>query len=126
MGSREGRVDRPDRIGISRMRGRRDVMMTTKRICITICLAVATLLAVPAVAGAADTACYTECVPPSVSPNTVPLPYPVAANPTTTAQVVNGSSALPFTGADYGELAVVGLGAVVIGGVLTRRRRQAS
>ena len=107
-------------------------MMRTKRICIATAFAVAALLAAPTVAGAADTACYTGCIPPSVNPNSVPLPNPVPqpkpvlANPTTTIHVVNGSSSLPFTGADVGELAAVGLGAVVIGGVLTRRRRQAS
>lgn len=107
-------------------------MMRTKRICIATGFAVATLLAVPTVAGAADTACYTGCIPPSVNPNSVPLPNPVPrpnpalANPTTTTHVVNGSSSLPFTGADVGELAAVGFGAVVIGGVLTRRRRRAS
>jgi LPXTG-motif cell wall-anchored protein len=40
--------------------------------------------------------------------------------------LVNGSSSLPFTGADIGELAAVGAGAIVIGGILVRRRRSAS
>ena len=42
------------------------------------------------------------------------------------AASVNSSASLPFTGADIGELAVVGAGAIVVGGVLARRRRSAS
>jgi LPXTG-motif cell wall-anchored protein len=38
---------------------------------------------------------------------------------------VSGSSSLPFTGADIEELAVVGAGAVLAGGLLLRRRRSA-
>jgi LPXTG-motif cell wall-anchored protein len=44
----------------------------------------------------------------------------------TSASMVNGSASLPFTGADVGELAAIGAGAIVIGGVLARRRRSAS
>ena len=98
-------------------------MTRSKRIGIATCFAVATMLSIPRVAGAADIACYTGCIPSTVNPNSVPLPNPVLANPTTTTHVVNGSSSLPFTGADVGELAAVGLGAVVIGGMLTRRRQ---
>jgi LPXTG-motif cell wall-anchored protein len=39
---------------------------------------------------------------------------------------VAGSSSLPFTGADIEELAVVGAGAVLVGGLLIRRRRNAA
>jgi hypothetical protein len=99
----------------------------TKRICVVTGVAVVSMLAVPTVAGATDPACYTGCTPPAVSPNTV-LP-PAQHDPSKTAattSAVNGSSSLPFTGADVGELAAIGMGAVVIGRVLTRRRRQAS
>jgi LPXTG-motif cell wall-anchored protein len=34
------------------------------------------------------------------------------------------TSSLPFTGADISELAVVGAGAVLAGGLLIRRRRR--
>jgi LPXTG-motif cell wall-anchored protein len=34
-----------------------------------------------------------------------------------------GSSSLPFTGTDIEELAVIGAGAVLVGGLLIRRRR---
>ena len=35
------------------------------------------------------------------------------------------TSSLPFTGADVAELAVIGTGAVLAGGLLMRRRRRA-
>ncbi len=98
-------------------------MKLTQRICIGSAIAVASLFAVPAVAGA-DTTCYTGCTPPAVNNNAV-VPPP-STQPVRTAASVDGSSSLPFTGADIGELAVVGAGAVVLGGVLARRRRSAS
>lgn len=104
-------------------------MKWTQRICIGTGLAVASMFAVPTVAGA-DATCYTGCTPSTVSPTSVPPPEPNSAGGvhTTggvhTSAMVNGSSSLPFTGADIGELAAVGVGAVVIGGVLTRRRRR--
>jgi len=98
-------------------------MKWTQRICIGAGLAVTSMFAVPTVAGA-DATCYTGCTPPTVSPNSVPLTEPKLADGTHTSVMVNGSSSLPFTGADIGELAAVGVGAVVIGGVLTRRRRR--
>jgi LPXTG-motif cell wall-anchored protein len=107
-------------------------MKWTQRLCIGTGFAVASMFAVPAsmvafpaVAGA-DTTCYTGCTPPTVSPASVPPPSPSSTKPvhTTASTAVNGSSSLPFTGADIGELAVVGVGAVVIGGVLARRRRR--
>jgi hypothetical protein len=104
-------------------------MKWTQRICIGTGLAVASMFAVPTVAGA-DATCYTGCTPPAVSPASVPPPGPnstdgvPATNGVHTSAMVNGSSSLPFTGADIGELAAVGVGAVVIGGVLTRRRRR--
>jgi hypothetical protein len=100
-------------------------MTWTKRITLSAGLALTSLVAVPAVAGAAG--CYTGCTPPTVSSSLVTPSStdPIHASTTTTAQV-NGSSSLPFTGADVGELAVVGAGAVVVGVVLTRRRRSAA
>ncbi|HEY5109916.1 MAG TPA: hypothetical protein VII96_09950 [Acidimicrobiales bacterium] len=100
-------------------------MKWTQRICIGAGLAVTSMFAVPTVAGA-DTTCYTGCTPPTVSPTSVPPPTTPSTEPVhTAAATVNGSSSLPFTGADIGELAAVGIGAVVIGGVLARRRRSA-
>ena len=106
-------------------------MKWSQRICVGAGLAVTSMFAVPAVAGA-DTTCYTGCTPPAVSPATVTPatvtpPAPTGTNGVnSTAVTTNGSSSLPFTGADIGELAAVGLGAVVIGGVLTRRRRRSA
>ena len=100
----------------------------TKRMGIGTGIALASIFAVPSVVGAASTTCYTACTPPTVSPNHVPPPSPPHDGAQTAASttIANGSSTLPFTGADIGELAAVGLGAVVIGGVLTRRRRRTS
>jgi hypothetical protein len=94
----------------------------TQRICIGSSIAVASLFAVPAIAGA-DTTCYTGCTPTAAANNSTVPPPTDAAN--TTASV-SGSSSLPFTGADVGELAAVGAGAIVVGGLLARRRRSAS
>ena len=95
----------------------------TQRICIGSSIAMASLFAVPAVAGA-DPTCYTGCTAATVNNNNV-VPPP-STDPVRTAASVNGSSSLPFTGADVGELVVVGAGAVVLGGILARRRRSAS
>jgi LPXTG-motif cell wall-anchored protein len=101
----------------------------TKRMGIGTGIALASIFAVPNVVGAASTTCYTACTPPTVSHNNAPPPSPPHTDgPQTAASttIANGSSTLPFTGADIGELAAVGLGAVLIGGVLTRRRRRTS
>jgi hypothetical protein len=42
---------------------------------------------------------------------------------TSTGVTSNGSSSLPFTGGDIVELSVIGAGALALGGVLARRRR---
>jgi hypothetical protein len=96
-------------------------MSWTKRITISAGLVLTSLVAVPAVAGAD----YTTGTPPQVNGNVVSPPSTDPVHTSTTAQV-NGSSSLPFTGADIGELAAVGAGAVVVGVVLTRRRRSAA
>ncbi len=102
-------------------------MKWTQRICIGSGLALASVFSIPMVAGAAtpDPTCYTGCTPPEVSSATV-TPTTVAPSDPGSTAMVNGSSSLPFTGADIGELAAIGAGAVVIGGVLARRRRSAS
>jgi hypothetical protein len=99
-------------------------MTWTKRITLSAGLALTSLVAVPAVAGADG--CYTGCTPPNVSGNVVVPPTTGSAQHVTTTAQVDGSSSLPFTGADIGELAAVGAGAVVVGVVLTRRRRSAA
>ena len=99
-------------------------MTWTKRITLSAGLALTSLVAVPAVAGADG--CYTGCTPPTVSSTLVAPPSTDPLHHVTTTAQVNGSSSLPFTGADIGELAAVGAGAVVVGVVLTRRRRSAA
>ncbi len=98
----------------------------TRRMMIASGVAVASLCAVPAVAGAAGTSCYTGCTAPTVSASTVPPPSTSGTGTNQASASVEGSSSLPFTGADVGELAAVGAGAIVVGGVLARRRRSAS
>ena len=105
-------------------------MTWTKRITLSAGLALTSLVAVPAVAGATTPpttlpGCYTTCAAPNVNGTAVTPTSTDGVHATTTAQV-NGSSSLPFTGADIGELAAVGAGAVVVGVVLTRRRRSAA
>jgi uncharacterized surface anchored protein len=105
-------------------------MKWAQRICIGSSIAVASLFAVPAVAGAdsttSTTSCYPNCTQSTVANTSVVPPSTSSGNGSKTTASVNGSSSLPFTGADIGELAVVGVGAVVIGGVLARRRRSAA
>jgi len=96
----------------------------TQRICIGSGLALASVFAVPAVAGAST--CYTACTPATVQGTSVTPTTTTSGDGSRTSALVNGSSSLPFTGADIGELAAVGAGAIVIGGVLVRRRRQPS
>jgi LPXTG-motif cell wall-anchored protein len=109
--------------------------MWARRLIVGASLAVASVAMVPGIAGA-DTA--TGCVPAgSVTEpsNCVTTPTvandgndgavqiavaPVAATPAPTTS----TSSLPFTGADVAELAVIGTGAVLAGGVLMRRRRR--
>ena len=118
-------------------------MMWARRLVVGTGFAVAGLAMASGAAGAA-TCVQTQtmgepagCVtPPSVSgnsttPSTGALPFTAAssASPSgsssSTSGTVAGSSSLPFTGADIGELAVVGVGAVLVGGLLIRRRRSA-
>ncbi|MGA2837666.1 MAG: hypothetical protein ABSF84_13810 [Acidimicrobiales bacterium] len=99
-----------------------------QRICIGSGLALASVFAIPAVASASTPTanCYTGCTPSTVANNNVvpPTTSPSSGDGSTTL-TVSGSSSLPFTGADVGELAAIGVGAIVVGGVLARRRRTA-
>lgn len=82
--------------------------------------------AVPATAAFADTTCYTGCTtavtsPPQVTPTVVTTPP--AAEPAPASTPVSGG-ALPFTGADIEEMAAVGAGALLVGGLMVRRSRR--
>ncbi len=96
--------------------------MLARRLVIGSGFALASLVVVPSVAGAADTGCYT-CAPPAVAATATgdggtALPATSSASGTT-----GSTSSLPFTGADVEELAVIGVGAVLAGGIMLRRRR---
>jgi hypothetical protein len=110
-------------------------MMWARRLIIGSGLAVTSLLVAPTVAGAAA-----SCVSPSTmnEPGCVVTPAIAAASSTPAAASAlpfdgtpaataptSTTSSLPFTGADVEELAVVGAGAVLVGGLLIRRRRPA-
>jgi LPXTG-motif cell wall-anchored protein len=108
--------------------GKKGTVMWAKRLVIGAGLAVASFLMVPGVAGAGTTSCYTGCTPPTIAATSVgvapagALPYSSTTSAATTTNP-EGTSSLPFTGADVEELAVVGVGAVLAGGLLLRRRR---
>jgi LPXTG-motif cell wall-anchored protein len=118
---------------------------TTKRImAVTAGAALATLIVLPAASAGADPGVviipHSITTPPTV--NGIQTPVVGADSTTITPPDVVGSSttpkvaatdstvtptasttSLPFTGADIEELAVVGVGAVLAGGLLLRRRR---
>ena len=71
-------------------------------------------------AASADATCYTGC--PNPTPGST-LPFTNGPSTPTASTSVTQSS-LPFTGADIGELAVVGVGAIGAGTVLLRRSRR--
>jgi LPXTG-motif cell wall-anchored protein len=111
-------------------------MMWARRLIIGSGLAVASLTMLPTVAGAAGTNCtsggsMTEpgCVtPPNAAGTndgvTPAKQVPFTGSPGKAAPVsTHEPSSLPFTGADVEQLAVVGAGAVLAGGLLLRRRR---
>ena len=91
----------------------------------------AALATMPVTASAAtpsDTSCYT-CTPPqtkTTDPNQLPFtPSGGTTSPNSNVtQQQSSVTSLPFTGADVEEIAVIGGGALVVGAVLTRRRRR--
>lgn len=107
--------------------------MWARRLIIGSGFAVASLTMLSGVAGAAGCASAGSMtqpgcvVPPTaaggadgVAPAALPVDGPTPAKVT---PVSTGPTSLPFTGADIEELAVVGAGAVLAGGLLLRRRR---
>jgi LPXTG-motif cell wall-anchored protein len=96
---------------------------------------VASVLMVPTVSGAScvQTESMTEptctVVPVVSGTSTTPTVAPTVT-PVTTVVTPKGpdpvatTTSLPFTGADVEELAVVGAGAVLAGGLLLRRRKR--
>jgi hypothetical protein len=125
-----------------RVAGTKDEGMTTKRLGrgLGIAMMIVTMVSIPSVAAYADGTCYTGCTPPPItgggggsntgggagqhSPSTKSSGSGSGATATATAQSTRSSGGgLPFTGADVEELAVGGVGALLIGGVLVRRSR---
>jgi len=111
--------------------------MRMRSVLIGIAALAVSLVAMPTVTVGAspDPGCYVGCTPPpqqAASGKPAGGTDPYATGPTggtggTTATTPTSSSSgltsLPFTGADVEELAVVGVGALVVGGLLVRRRR---
>ncbi|HVB92521.1 MAG TPA: hypothetical protein VND70_10540 [Acidimicrobiales bacterium] len=86
-------------------------------------LGVGAVLAIPAVsvlpvAAGADNTCYTGCS--SSSSGVTDANGQGLATPSTSA----GSASLAFTGADLGEMALIGVGAVGAGTLLVLRSRR--
>jgi LPXTG-motif cell wall-anchored protein len=110
--------------------------MWARRMVIGSGLALASLVVVPNMAAAAEptTVCYNtmqEVIPcaavPVVSGNSdglAPATTLPSSGSTLGTATPTSTTSLPFTGADVEELAVVGVGAVLAGGLLLRRRRR--
>lgn len=107
-------------------------MMWAKRLLITSGVVAASLLMVPTTAGAATAKCVVSQTMNLPSCTVVPVQSTVTPVTTLTSgaaaapvvvPVSAAPSSLPFTGADVEELAVVGAGALLAGGLLLRRRR---
>jgi hypothetical protein len=81
--------------------------------------------AVPAAAAFADapTTCYTGCSTAMTSPPPT-VPTPLVTTPTVEPKAQSTASSLPFTGADIEEMAAVGAGALLVGGLMVRRSRR--
>lgn len=100
--------------------------MWARRLLIGSGFALASVIAVPSVAGASGcgsmsgpTCSVTQTV--GATSTTPPTQSPAAVSPATTPA---SSSSLPFTGADIEQMAGVGVGAVLLGSILIRRRRR--
>jgi len=102
--------------------------MKSKLLGLGLGLTLATLgvAAVPAAAAFADTApttCYTGCTTAIPSPPVTTASTPVVSEPAPIAKTAAGGT-LPFTGADIEEMAAVGAGALMVGGLMVRRSRR--
>ncbi len=103
--------------------------MRMRSVLIGIAALALSLVAMPTVTAGAtsDPGCYVGCTPSQGgSGGTPPLttdPTPAASGGSTGGSSSSGTTSLPFTGADVEELAAIGVGALVVGGLLVRRRR---
>lgn len=106
--------------------------MWARRLLIGSGLAITSLVVVPSAAGAASCGSMSGvgCTPtPTIAGthnNLTPPPsqLPATLAPGTASPAHASTTSLPFTGADVEELAVVGVGAVLAGSLLMRRRRR--
>ena len=107
-------------------------IMWARRLIISSGLAVESLTVLSGAAGAAGCASAGSMtqpgcvVPPTAgggAQGVAPASVPHDPTPAKVTPVSTGPTSLPFTGADIEELAVVGAGAVLAGGLLLRRRR---
>jgi LPXTG cell wall anchor motif len=78
----------------------------------------------PAMAAFADGTCYTGCTPPANVQTQSPAISSTSSGTQPSSSSSTSSSSLPFTGADIEELAGIGAGAVVVGGLLVVRSRR--
>jgi LPXTG-motif cell wall-anchored protein len=108
-------------------------MKWARRVIIGSSLAVGSMAFIPGVAGAAS--CVTPAtmsepscvVTPTIAATAEPSSLPYTASPSSATPAGTATTtSLPFTGADVEELAIVGAGAVLAGGLLIRRRRRIS
>ncbi len=103
--------------------------MWARRLLIGSGLALASVIAVPSTAGATGCGSMSgvSCkVTPTIAAKAVvpPSQLPETATTSVTSPPAASTTSLPFTGADIEGMAVVGVGAVLVGSILTRRRRR--
>lgn len=67
----------------------------------------------------------TNCPPATVLPAVIEKPGATTPTTTTVAGVQAAQSSLPFTGGDIAGLGAIGVGAILVGFLLTRTRRSA-
>jgi len=103
-------------------------VLKVKRVLVGMGLAAAVALPVLAIPGSASAQCYTTCAPPNhitvVPPTQLPFTGSAGNDGGVSTTSSTSQSSLPFTGADVEEIAALGLGSLLIGGVLVRRGRR--
>jgi len=131
------------------------LMKWIKRAVVASCVAAVSLLSVPAVAGAqcivsesmtepgtctqtpivsgtsvtpppVSTVAAATVTPAAVTPAALPATAPKPDTVTAASVAPASTSSLPFTGADVEELAGLGIAAVLVGGIMMRRRRRSA
>jgi hypothetical protein len=83
-------------------------------------MAVPVVSMLPSTAGAQTNSCYTGCTSPSSGITAADA----SGSPVTAASSTSTSGSLAFTGADLGEMALIGVGALGAGTLLVVRSRR--